>query len=1176
MLTLHRFYDIAWGPPDEDHPRGIIAGAYENGTLELWDAEKLISGTSPASIGTASKHSGAIKSIQFNPLKPNILATAGDKGELFVYDVNDISSPFRLGPVPGRADDLECLAWNRKVSHILASGGASRYVTVWDLKTKKASLNLNTQCKATSAIAWDPNNSTKLLTASPDDSDPVICLWDLRNSNAAEKKLQGHEQGVLSLSWCQQDSDLLLSGAKDNKAILWNPQTGEKYGDFPEVTSWIFSTRFNPHNPNLLASAALDGKITVQTLQNTNPSTSQVAAQSNLDDEDFFTSAQTQPQDASFSLTKAPKWMERPIGASFGFGGKLVAFKKTSAPGQKGSSKVLVSPFSVDTELGSATEIFEKSLGSGDFVAICEANVDRATTEEEKADWRVMGTLAGDNARQRIVEYLGFKQEEATNGVATDDGETGTKSGSENGDKAKPSGMFSEEPDGDGDDFFSKGGPPDEAFHILGEDDGVDADITKAIMLGNFAKATTLCLKEDRMADAFLIANCGGQDLVDKVQTAYLSRKSGSPSYLRLLGSVIGKNLWDVVKNADLSNWKEAMAVLCTFSSPGEFPGLCEALGDRIMEQGERKDASFCYLVGSKLEKVVSIWISELGEAEQAGVTETAEGSSFSVHVKTLQYFIEKVTVFRHVTKFEDSEKSLNSGWKLAPLYDKYTEYADIIAADGQLQTAQKYLDLLPGEYPPAEISRERVKLATKKAAPKAATKQPAAGARTSSRAQPMMGYQPPQPVQMPSMASPANQFAAATQPSQASAANPYAPPSSAPYGAPASSPYAPTQGYQPPAQPGYPSQAQGYQPPTTQPGYGGATGYGPPPGSFGGPPRNTTPSVPPPSRAKDMDNWNDVPLVARSKPAPRRATPSMTPSPFTPQASQTGPPPSAPPQSPHGRTGSTPPPPPPKGPAPPRVTSPLAGPPQSSHPPRPTSSSAGNAYAPPSQPGTMPPPMQQAIPRVASPYAAPPAPGGPPSNKYAPAPAAQTAPAMAPPPTSIYGAPPQQGPPKSSYAPAPYQAAPQQSKPPTGPPPMGLPPSSGPPPAARAQPTPPPPRAAAAPPKAKLPPGDRSQIPANAQRLIDILTRDMQRVAARAPSNFAPQVKDTQKRLGLLFDHLNNGELVQPATIEELSRLAEAIEAKDYAQATSIQVSIQTNKTEECGNWMVRTPHYT
>lgn len=87
---------------------------------------------------------------------------------------------------------------------------------------------------------------------------------------------------------------------------------------------------------------------------------------------------------------------------------------------------------------------------------------------------------------------------------------------------------------------------------------------------------------------------------------------------------------------------------------------------------------------------------------------------------------------------------------------------------------------------------------------------------------------------------------------------------------------------------------------------------------------------------------------------------------------------------------------------------------------------------------------------------------------------------------------------------------------------------------------------------------------------MVEILDGDMQRVAAKAPPAFAPQVKDTQKRLGLLFDHLNNEELLQPGTIDELVQLAQAIQNKDYAKAQQLQVSIQTNKTEECGNWMV------
>lgn len=1129
--------------------------------------------------------------MEFNPLKPNIIATAGAKGEIFVYDINDPESAFRLGAAAARADDIESLAWNRKVSHILATGGSAGFVTVWDLKSKKPSLTLNNNRKAVSAIAWDPNNSTKLLTSTPDDTTPVIFLWDLRNSNAPERVLQGHEQGVLSLSWCKHDSDLLLSSGKDNKVIIWNPQTGERYGEFPEVTNWTFLTRFNPHNPDLTATASFDGKIIIYTLQNTNPSSTQNDAQSSLDGEDFFTSAQTQPQDTFFTLPRAPKWAERPVGASFGFGGKLVIFGKGPVTGNKRTSKLTITHFDVDTEVGAASEKFEEALSSGDVSAICESRIEDAATDEDKADWKVMEMLAGQNARQQIVEELGFKKDEVVNGTHAKEAEEPAEAKDEKkSDEETKSGLFSgdAEEDGDGDDdFFSKGpqaiqgGGP---FHILGDEDTeVDKQITKAVMLGNFAKATDICLKEERMADAFLIANCGGQELVDKVQTAYLASKKASPSYVRLLGSVITKDLWDVVNNADLGNWKEIMAVLCTFSSPEEFPGLCEALGDRIVDQGARKDASFCYLVGSKLDKVVPIWISALEETEQARLKDMNGGSSFSVHAKTLQDFIEKVTVFRHVATFQDSETGLTSGWKLAPLYDKYTEYADIVAAHGQLATAQKYLDLLPTEYPAAELARSRVKLATKKAAPQPAAKQ-ASSRRTPSRAQPAFGYQPPQPAQA------ASPMGASPMVPPAAPVNPYAP------AAPAvpANPYAPTnQQFAPPTSTSPYAPASGYQPPAAQPGYPAPPGYGPPPTGLGAPPRNTTPSRPPPPQAKSTENWNDAPLVAKKAP-PRRPTPTMAPAnpPFAP--GQTGPPP---PQSPYGRTGVSPPPPPPKA-GPPRVTSPLAGPPQMMQqgPPRP-SSTAASAYAPPPpQAGGLPPPAQPAAARAPSPYSAPPS-GPPPPSKYAPAPSPQVQPPvnqargpMAPPPNPYgaapplnpygtapppnpYGAPaphqgtpPPQGPPKGPYAPASYSGAtPEQNKPPVGPPP-----SSGPPPAAppqAAQPSPPP---AASPPKPRHPPGDRSHIPANAQRLVDILTRDSQRVASRAPANFAAQVKDTQKRLDLLFDHLNNEELIQPDTIEKLSELAEAIEAKNYDAATSIQVNIQTTKTEECGKWMV------
>lgn len=1135
--------------------------------------------------------------MQFNPSRPQILATAGAKGELFIYDVNDPDNAFRLGTAAARSDDLECVAWNLKVAHILATGGSGGFVTVWDLKTKKASLTLNNNRKAVSSIAWDPHSSTKLVTATPDDTAPVILIWNLRNSNAPERVLQGHDQGILSLSWCQQDADLLISSGKDNRTLVWNPQTGERFGEFPEVTNWTFLTRFNPDNPNLSATASFDGKITIQTLQNTNPSAAQSTTQSNLDGEDFFTQAQTQPQGAAFSLAKAPKWFERPIGATFGFGGKIVFFKELpTQPGQKRSSKIEISQFSVDSEIGSATAKFEDSLKTGDLAAICESHVEEAKTDEEKAEWRVLETLLAENPRQKIVEYLGLKEdEEPTNGVAdeplspqkTEAKAEKPKSDKKKGHKKSMSTFFADGPDGDGDDFLAnlsatKGAKTDNPFNMFGESDSAaEKQITKALILGNFEKATEICLKEGLMADAFVIANSGGKELVDRVQSAYLSQKTGMPNYLRLLGSVIVKNLWDVVYNADLADWKETMVTLCTFADPAEFPDLCEALGDRILEDDSRKDASFCYLVGSKLEKVVDIWVSEFEEAEKAGLSEGGD-SAFSIHARSLLSFIEKVEVFRQVTKFQDSEITLPSGWKLTALYDKYIEYADIVSAHGQLGIAQKYLDLLPAQYSTANVARERVRLATQKPAPQAVTRQQPAGRagvtpRGSSRPQP--GYQPPQPA--PGI-SPAPYGPSATQPSvQQPTMNPYAPPTSTaqapalnPYAPPTTgSPYAP-QGYQPPPQP----QQSQFAP--AHPGYG-------PPSSIGAPPPgNAPPSSRPPPRAAEAGNWNDVPMVA-SRPPPRRNTPSVAAitSPFQNQANPSMPPP----QSPYGSQRATPPPP-PRGPAPPRVMSPLGGPPQAGQmqaPPRP--SSVANAYAPPqaTQPPPAaglphPPPMSNMVPRTASPYNLPPT-GAPPGNRYTPAPAPVPTPGSQPPqqqgmvPPPAAGRPPPPNPyapsstatpPQSQYAPSPYGAPPTpQGIPLGGPPPA----NNGPPPATTSSPAPPPPRAAAAPPpKAKHPPGDRSHIPPAAQQLVDVFNRDMQRVAAKAPASFAPQVKDTQKRLGLLFDHLNNEELILPDTIVQLTELAGALEAKNYPEAHRLQVEIQRDKTEECGNWMV------
>ncbi|KAI9368456.1 hypothetical protein BJX61DRAFT_219610 [Aspergillus egyptiacus] len=1183
------FNDLAWTESDENS-RGVIAGGLESGSLDLWDADKLLSGSSDALMSRSSKHSGAIKALQFNPRHSNLLATGGAKGELYISDLNNIENPYRLGSSTARADDIECLDWNKKVAHILVTGSSGGFVTVWDVKTRKESLTLNNMGrKAVSAVAWDPEKPTKLVTATPLETDPLICVWDLRNSHAPERILRGHESGVLSLSWCAQDPDLLLSSGKDNRTLCWNPQTGTPYGEFPVVTNWTFQTRWNPHNPNFFATASFDGRISIQTLQNTNTETATAVADQNqaLDGEDFFAKAQTQPQVSSFSLPKAPKWLERPCSAAFGFGGRVVSVSLVEKGGR--ASKIKITPFEIDEEVGKSTETFENALKEGDLKSICENRVASAATEEEKADWKVIEALLSENPRKGLVEYLGFNDqaEDVSEGLAKlglskeDDvnGESTPKESRGSGAKKhkRLQSMFDASPEDDSflsDLAASKGAKTNNPFQIFdGSESEADKSITRALLLGDFEKALDLSLKEDRMSDAFMIAICGGQKCIEKAQEHYFSKQTNSPNYVRLLASVVGKNLWDVVYNADLSNWKEIIVALCTFADDDDFADLCDALGDRLEEQirntgdkSARKDASFCFLAGSKLEKVVAIWIEELSEGEKTAIETATDDSSFSIHVRALQSLIEKVTIFRQVTKFQDTEQSKDSDWKLSVLYDKYIEYADVVATHGRLQVAQKYLDLVPEKHPEAEIARNRIKLATRQ--PTARAQPTAAAARVATG----------KPLPQPTSYQPPTTFSAGARSATPTS---YAPP------APASNPYAPSAATAPqPTNPYAPAVAAPSQPTNPYAPTGGSyappTGYQPRQQSFGAPPPPVSGGVPPPPRAssqspavttyttaRNLPAWNDLPEDFAKPPVSRRATPASAapiPSPF-PNQSPTlaqGPAPSGgAPQ----RTPSVPPP--PKGvPPPPRMTSPLSG----GQTPANTFSTAppppANPYAslPQSSASTMAPPAS--IPRGPSPYNAPPT-MPPPSNRYAPNPAVQPvspqlqARAPVPPPPPAAASPYAPPPPAQSLAANPYA--------PSTPPPMAQPVQS----------VPPPPQGAgsrpgtassmkATPAPAKYPPGDRSHIPADAMPIFEILSEDMARVKARAPSSFKAQVDDAERRLNYLFDHLNNEDLLKPNTVQDMVQLAKAIQARDYETARAIHVDIMTNRTDECGNWMV------
>jgi protein transport protein SEC31 len=643
-------------------------------------------------------------------------------------------------------------------------------------------------------------------------------------------------------------------------------------------------------------------------------------------------------------------------------------------------------------------------------------------------------------------------------------------------------------------------------FKIYPSDESeVDRLITRALVLGDFESAVTLSLSVDRFADALVLAVKGGPELLTKTQKAYFERRTAALPYLRLFQSIVSNDLSDVVQNAELSEWKEIFVVLCTFARQDEFNNLAEQLGQRLefrykVAHGSedekiasrskelRKDALLCYLAAGKLEKLVKIWLDEMREEEEKRVKASEVSgkgvSRYTAHAAALQTFIEKVTVFKMATGYQDvdlahptqSEAAVESGariYKLAALYDRYYEYADMLASQGLVELAVDYVSATPADYKGAEgndaglaSARERYMAgahARKVQAAPVSAPGPFAAARAPQPPAPVGAYGRPTygkpavassaPAAVPPATSTYTAYAApAPAPVSDISTNPYAgastsyaqPPQSLQYGAPQASTYG----------------AYGQQQHAAQPAY-------PPPPPMAKPrPTDQGPPVPAAQR-RDIPGWNDAPSIGAPK-RPSSASSGGKPmpimSPFPESQNQVLPPPQspgvpanvnqpgyfAPPPRAHGPPANLPPPPkattsrpPPAGP-PPRSSSPRAGP-----PPPGRAGPAPHGMAGPPPPRAMSPLVPPEHRMMSPPMQMQPRP--PSANPYVQAPTtAQNAAHAAP-------------------APGPYGPSAGINVPRAGPPPAALrPPASAPAPAAPAAAAPASPVAKAEPPKSK------------------------------------------------------------------------------------------------------------
>ncbi|XP_064366427.1 protein transport protein Sec31A isoform X16 [Dromaius novaehollandiae] len=768
--SSHRYHKLIWGPHSMttgESVSGVLIAGGENGNIILYDPAKIIAGDTEVIIAQKDKHTGPVRALDVNIFQTNLVASGANESEIYIWDLNNFATPMTPGVKTQPLEDISCIAWNRQVQHILASASPSGRATVWDLRKnepiiKVSDHNNRMHC---SGLAWHPDIATQMVLASEDDRLPVIQMWDLRFASSPLRVLESHTRGILAIAWSMADPELLLSCGKDAKILCSNPNTGEVLYELPTNTQWCFDIQWCPRNPAVLSAASFDGRISVYSIMGGSTDSlrqKQVdQLSSSFGNLDPFGTGQPLPplqlpqQTASQSvilpLKKPPKWIRRPVGASFSFGGKLVTFENTKAQQQPGIDQqqqqrhhVYVSQVVTEKEFLARSNQLQEAVRSEGFVSYCQKKIDMAQADFEKNVWSFLKVNFEEDSRVKYLELLGYRKEDlrkkitsALNKESLADGELGeaptesdasvlNEAGEGQATEEQLLGESLKDHNRESEDSVSA----KKTFNISVSGD-VDGLITQALLTGNFESAVDLCLHDNRMADAIILAIAGGQELLSRTQEKYFAKMQSKIT--RLITAVVTKNWKEIVQSCDLQNWREALAAVLTYARPEEFAALCDLLGNRLESEGDsllQTQACLCYICAGNVEKLVACW------------TKAQDGNN----PLSLQDLIEKVVILRKAVQLTQAVDPNAVGALLA---EKMSQYANLLAAQGSIAAALTFLPANTNQ-PNIVLLRDRLCRAQgelpvgQEALKTLYERQPMPKARAGSVAGQMQGPQPP------------------------------------------------------------------------------------------------------------------------------------------------------------------------------------------------------------------------------------------------------------------------------------------------------------------------------------------------------------------------------------------------------------------------------------------------
>ncbi|XP_059483126.1 periodic tryptophan protein 1 homolog isoform X2 [Neocloeon triangulifer] len=200
----------------------------------------------------------------------NLIAVGTMSPVIEVWDLDIVDSlepSFRLGKKASKKKKIEgvghkksvlCMAWNKHLSHILASGSADKSIILWDLDNATPSTKYSYFGAEVQSIQWHPKQPHGLLTGS---CDKTVRLFDCRTDSIFnEWNLPGEVEKVV---WNHFEEYNFLASSDSGHVFYYDVRNKEPVWSLEAHSKEVTGLSLSCSCPGLLVTGSMDGKMAV-------------------------------------------------------------------------------------------------------------------------------------------------------------------------------------------------------------------------------------------------------------------------------------------------------------------------------------------------------------------------------------------------------------------------------------------------------------------------------------------------------------------------------------------------------------------------------------------------------------------------------------------------------------------------------------------------------------------------------------------------------------------------------------------------------------------------------------------------------------------------------------------------------------------------------------------------